>query len=151
MEHHFFNWIFFDFVFQNQPIWKFENLKNDMCARKYGICARKYCLLGHQTDELWNDVISSYAVAGFHITIPIFIYNLSWVYHYIGWLVFGQCDSKELQCAWHHTPCKTANLSFTCPPRPRRKIVQKDTSPDTSRTRQRHVVDMSWTSRLFTF
>jgi hypothetical protein len=42
-------------------------------------------------------------------------------------------------------------LSFTCPRRPRRKIVQKDTSPDTSRTCQRHVVDMSWTLRLFTF
>ena len=42
-------------------------------------------------------------------------------------------------------------LSSTYPWRPRQKIVQKDTSPDTSRTRQRHVVDMSWTSRLFTF
>ena len=41
-----------------------------MGARKYGMCARKYCPLGHQTDELQNDVISSYEVAGFHITAP---------------------------------------------------------------------------------
>ena len=34
------------------------------------MCARKYCPFGHQTDELLNDVISSYAVAGFHITAP---------------------------------------------------------------------------------
>ena len=42
-----------------------------MGARKYGRCARKYCPFGHQTDELQNDVISSYKVAGFHITAPI--------------------------------------------------------------------------------
>ena len=46
-----------------------------MGARKYGMCARKYCPFGHQTDKLRNDVISSYEVAGFHITAPITICN----------------------------------------------------------------------------
>ena len=36
---------------------KFEDLK-------YGMCARKYSLLGHQTEEKRNDVISSYEVRG---------------------------------------------------------------------------------------
>ena len=42
-----------------------------MCARKYGMCARKYGPLGHQTDDIRNDVISSYEVAGLHITAPM--------------------------------------------------------------------------------
>ena len=46
---------------------------------------------------------------------------------------------------------RTCSLSFTCPWHPRRKIVQKDTSPYTSWTRQIHNLDMSWTSPLFTF
>ena len=42
-----------------------------MCARKNGMCARKYGPLGHQTDEIQNDDISSYKVSGLHITSPI--------------------------------------------------------------------------------
>jgi hypothetical protein len=41
-----------------------------MCARKYGMCARKYGPLAHQTDEIQNDIISSYEVSGLHITFP---------------------------------------------------------------------------------
>jgi hypothetical protein len=42
-----------------------------MCARKYGMRARKYGPLGHQTDNIRNDIILSYEVAGLHITAPI--------------------------------------------------------------------------------
>ena len=46
----FFSLPFFWFVIQNQQIfkiWKFENLKYNMYAIKYGMCARKYGPLGH--------------------------------------------------------------------------------------------------------
>ncbi len=36
----------------------------------------------------------------------IFFCNMQWVYHFIGWLVFGHCHNEKLQSAWHHTPCK---------------------------------------------
>ena len=52
METQFFSVIFY-FRLRNQPIFKFfkcENLKNGMCARKYG-------QLGHQTDKKRNDII----------------------------------------------------------------------------------------------
>jgi hypothetical protein len=41
-----------------------------MGAKKYGMCARKYCPFGHQTEELWNDIIPSYEVTWFHLTAP---------------------------------------------------------------------------------
>jgi hypothetical protein len=49
-----------------------------MCARKYGMCARKYGLLGHQTDDIQNDVILTYKVPRLHITAPFLWKKYFW-------------------------------------------------------------------------
>ena len=63
MEIHFFHWHFF---ISSYEIGRFLNFLN----LKYGMCARKYGPLGHQTDEKRNDIISLHEVSGLHIIDP---------------------------------------------------------------------------------
>ena len=65
-----------------------------MYDRKYGMCARKYGPLGHQTDKIQNDVILSYEVSGLHITSPYVKLAMVWLV-----MLFHSWDtSKLLHC-----------------------------------------------------
>jgi hypothetical protein len=76
-----------------------------MCARKYGMCVRKYCPLGHKTADLRNDVISSYKVTGFHITTPFMLYGTRYIVPYIPYPKFIRhmvCDGMVRSCSHLH-------------------------------------------------